>query len=185
MFDDHNENLYSDALELPTLFKQASSQLFPELVFDQACPDLLILPEEPGVEAVGKLAQVEQQILSALEPTDEKVPASNTSAELDTPDLQTPTFQGGEETPEETPSESGEAKSEQDILPADPPSPKPVAKKPEGKRSWDNFRIKRDCFRLFSTYYKNNFKKWNKVWQSEKRNKRKRSDMKELIYRYC
>ena len=53
------------------------------------------------------------------------------------------------------------------------------------KRTWDNFRIKRDCFRLFSTYYKNKFKTFNKRWQSEKRNKRKKSDMKTLIQAYC
>ena len=44
--------------------------------------------------------------------------------------------------------------------------PTPTVTKPEKpeKRTWDNFRIKRDCFRLFSTYYKNKFKTFNKRW---------------------
>jgi hypothetical protein len=53
------------------------------------------------------------------------------------------------------------------------------------ERTWDSFRIKRDCFRGFSTYFKNNFKKWNKVWQSEKRNKRKKQNMRALIQKFC
>ena len=51
-------------------------------------------------------------------------------------------------------------------------------------RKWDSFRIKRDGFRAFSTYYKNKFKKFNKIWQGEKRNKKKKTDMHELVKKF-
>lgn len=58
------------------------------------------------------------------------------------------------------------------------------AKGKKEKRTWDNFRVKRDCFRGFSSYYKNKFKKWNKIWQAEKRNKKKKQDMRLLTQRF-
>eukprot|EP00345_Euplotes_harpa_P009559 CAMPEP_0168350058 /NCGR_PEP_ID=MMETSP0213-20121227/20862_1 /TAXON_ID=151035 /ORGANISM="Euplotes harpa, Strain FSP1.4" /LENGTH=184 /DNA_ID=CAMNT_0008360271 /DNA_START=734 /DNA_END=1288 /DNA_ORIENTATION=+ len=44
--------------------------------------------------------------------------------------------------------------------------------------------IRRSCFRALSSYYKNSFAKFNKAWQSLKRNKKKTKDMNKLIEVY-
>lgn len=49
------------------------------------------------------------------------------------------------------------------------------------ERSWDNFRIRRDCFRTFSAFYKDQFKPFNQIWQSGKRNKLKKTEMIPLV----
>lgn len=66
--------------------------------------------------------------------------------------------------------------------------PNVIAQLPEmpmnSERSWDNFRVRRDCFRAFSAYYKDQFKPFNKVWQSGKRNKLKKTDMVPLVMEF-
>lgn len=77
--------------------------------------------------------------------------------------------------------------TEEDSLSVDhiePAAPVAPTKGKKDKRTWDNFRVKRDCFRGFSSYYKNKFKKWNKIWQAEKRNKKKKQDMRLLTQRF-
>jgi len=52
------------------------------------------------------------------------------------------------------------------------------------ERSWDNFWIRRDCFREFSSYFKNEFKPFNQIWQSGKWNKLKKTEMIPLVVEF-
>ena len=52
------------------------------------------------------------------------------------------------------------------------------------ERTWDNFRLRRDCFRGFSDYFKKKFRPLGEIWQSGKRNKVKKVDMRPLVERF-
>jgi hypothetical protein len=52
------------------------------------------------------------------------------------------------------------------------------------ERKFDNFRLRRDCFRGFSDYFKKKFKPFSDLWQGGKRNKLKKVEMKPLIERF-
>lgn len=50
--------------------------------------------------------------------------------------------------------------------------------------SWDNFRLRRDCFRGFSDYFKKKFKPLGDIWQGGKRNKVKKVQMRPLVEQF-
>lgn len=52
------------------------------------------------------------------------------------------------------------------------------------EKNWDNFRLRRDCFRGFSDYFKKAFKPLGDLWQGGKRNKLKKVQMRPLVERF-
>ena len=186
MFSFTNDDCLT-ALEQPSLFKRDSSQIFGDLSLQEP-QDAMPLPSDEGLTWLAEGAKLdifEDLDFKPLEfglldmPSDTPMEGTTESHHLDSQSSTTP-----DSNPIQIDTILPSAKTF--VPPAEvPKAPKRKNKKKDPSRTWDNFRVKRDCFRTFSNYYKNSFKKWNKVWQNEKRNKKKKMDMDEIVKRFC